>query len=138
YNPTVTPTSTITYYVTVTDANNCVGTDSVTITVNPVPVVDPIANITVCNGANVPASAFTSTPAGATFNWTNSNTTIGLAASGTGNTPAFTATNTTTAPITSTVSVTPALNCFVGTPVTYTLTVNPTPLFRPITDIHFC
>ena len=36
------------------------------------------ANITVCNGANVPASNFTSTPAGATFTWTNSNTAIGL------------------------------------------------------------
>ncbi|MCW8896555.1 MAG: hypothetical protein OQJ96_04010, partial [Flavobacteriales bacterium] len=47
-------------------------------------VINQPANITVCNGASVPASAFTSTPAGATFAWTNSNTAIGLAASGSG------------------------------------------------------
>ena len=138
FNPTVTPTTTTTYYVTVTDANNCFGDDSVTVTVNPVPVVNPITDITICNGANVPASAFSSTPAGATFNWTNSNTAIGLAASGSGNTPAFTATNTTTAPITSTVSVTPTLNGCVGTPVTYTITVNPTPAAPTAADVTIC
>jgi len=138
YNPTVTPSATTTYYVTVTDANNCVGNDSVTITVNPTPVVNPIANITVCNGANVPASAFTSTPAGATFAWTNSNTTIGLAASGSGNTPAFTATNTSGSAVTSTVSVTPTLNGCVGTPVSYTITVNPTPAAPTAAGVTIC
>src|SRR5690606_12342263 len=116
--------------------NGCVGTPvTYTITVNPTPVVNPITNIKVCSASNVPGSAFTSTPAGATFTWTNSNTAIGLAASGTGNTPAFTATNTTTAPITSTITVTPTLNGCVGTPVTYTITVNPTPVVNPITNI---
>ncbi|MFL3664631.1 MAG: hypothetical protein ACJ04Q_11545, partial [Flavobacteriales bacterium] len=92
------------------------------------------ANITVCNGANVPASNFTSTPAGASFTWTNSNTTIGLAASGSGNTPAFTATNNTNSPITSTITVSsPASGCSgAPTPVTYTITVNPSPVVNPI------
>jgi len=138
FNPTVTPTATTTYVVTVTDASNCFGSDSVIITVNPVPVVNPIANITVCNGANVPASAFASTPAGASFTWTNSNSTIGLAASGSGNTPAFTATNTSGSAVTSTVSVTPTLNGCVGTPVNYTITVNPTPAAPTAAGVTIC
>ncbi|MDT8413291.1 MAG: hypothetical protein RQ875_12570, partial [Vicingaceae bacterium] len=97
-------------------------------------------NITVCNGANVLASNFTSTPTGATFTWTNSNTAIGLAASGSGNTPAFTATNATTLPITSTITVSsPATGCSgAPTPVTYTITVNPTPVVNPIANITVC
>src|SRR5690606_18755479 len=98
------------------------------------------ANITVSNGDNVPASNFTSTPAEATFTWTNSNTAIGLAASGSGNTPAFTAVNNTSAPITSTVTVSsPATGCSgAPTPVTYTITVNPSPVVNPITNITVC
>ena len=64
------------------------------------------ANIAVCAGTAVAAQAFTSTPAGATYTWTNSNTAVGLATSGTsGPVPAFTATNATASPITSTVTV---------------------------------
>jgi gliding motility-associated-like protein len=138
FNPTVSPTITTTYVVAVTDANNCFGSDTVTITVNPTPVVNAITNITVCNGASVPASAFASTPAGATFTWTNSNTAIGLAASGSGNTPAFTATNTSGSPVTATVAVTPTLSGCVGTPVTYTITVNPTPTVTVPANITVC
>ena len=51
FNPTVSPTVTTTYYVTVTDANNCFGTDSVTIFVNPpLALSSNTTNIT-CNGA---------------------------------------------------------------------------------------
>jgi len=138
FNPTVSPTITTTYVVAVTDANNCFGSDTVTITVNPMPVVNAITNITVCNGASVPASAFSSAPAGATFTWSNSNTAIGLAASGTGNTPVFTATNTSGSPVTATVSVTPTLSGCVGVPVTYTITVNPTPTVTVPANITVC
>ncbi|MBL1231257.1 MAG: gliding motility-associated C-terminal domain-containing protein [Flavobacteriales bacterium] len=140
FTATNTSGSVVTSTVSVTPTlNGCVGTPvNYTITVNPSPVVNPIANITVCNGANVPASAFASTPAGASFTWTNSNSTIGLAASGTGNTPAFTATNTTTAPITATITVTPTLNGCSGPPITYTITVNPTPVVNPIANITVC
>ena len=44
------------------------------------------------------------------FNWTNSNPSIGLAASGTGNIPSFTATNVTTSPVVATVTVTPEIS----------------------------
>ena len=42
-----------------------------------------------------------------TYTWTNDDTSIGLAASGTGDIASFTATNTGTAPVTSTIVVTP-------------------------------
>lgn len=89
--------------------------------------INPVANITVCNGTSVPASAFSTTPAGGTFTWTNSNTTIGLAASGSGNTPSFTAVNNTGSSITSTITVSsPASGCSPApAPITYTITVDP-------------
>ena len=74
-----------------------------------------------------PANTFASTPVGATFTWTNSNTAIGLAASGTVSVPAFTATNATTGPITATITITPTLAGCVGPTSTYTITVNPQP-----------
>jgi PKD repeat protein len=98
-----------------------------TIVINATPIVTAESNVTVCAGASVPANTFTSTPAGATYSWTNSNASIGLAISGTTSTPTFTATNTTTAPITGTVTVTPTLSGCTGTPITYTITVNPQP-----------
>ncbi len=119
----------VTATITVTPTlAGCVGTPSnYTITINPSPTVTVPANITVCNGGNVPASAYTSTPGGGTFTWTNSNTAIGLGASGAGNTPAFTATNAGAAAITATITVTPTVAGCPGTPNTYTITVNPTP-----------
>ena len=134
-NPTVTITNggattiTTTYTVTTTNtATTCTSTDVVIVTVKPKPVVIVPANISQCAGPLVAASSFTSTPAGATFAWTNSNTAIGLASgSGTGNVPSFTGTNTTSSPITSTITVTPTLNGCTGLPVSYTITINPQP-----------
>jgi hypothetical protein len=102
------------------------------ITVNPTtpspttPTVTVPANITVNNNGAVAATSFISTPAGGTFAWTNSNTAIGIAASGTGNIPSFTAINTGTTSITATITVTPTVTGVKGTPSSYTITVNPT------------
>jgi large repetitive protein len=128
-NPTR-PTSTTamagTYTVTVTNgAATCTATT--TVVVNPKPVITAPANISQCAGTSVAAQSFTSTPAGATYAWTNSNTAIGLAASGAGSVSAFTGTNTTSSPITATITVTPTLAGCVGTPITYTITINPQP-----------
>jgi gliding motility-associated-like protein len=78
----------------------------------------------VYDGAVVPLNASVLTP-GATMTWTNSNTAIGLAASGTGNVPAFTAVNLGTQPITATITVTPRINGCVGTAKSYIITVLP-------------
>lgn len=120
--------------ITVTPTlNGTVGTSSsYTITVNPTtpstgtPTVTVPTNITVNNNSTVTATNFVSTPSGGTFAWTNSNTAIGLASSGSGNIPTFTATNTGTTAIIATITVTPTVNGIKGSPSSYTITVNPT------------
>ncbi|MCW3103057.1 MAG: hypothetical protein JWO09_1497 [Bacteroidetes bacterium] len=115
-----------TYTVTVTNgAATCTATT--TVTVNPQPVITAPANVTVCAGAGIAAQSFTSTPAGATYAWTNSNPAIGLAGSGTGPVSGFTGTNSGAAPISGTITVTPTVAGCVGTPITYTITINPQP-----------
>ena len=73
----------------------------------------------------IPANYFSGTPTGVGFNWTNSNTSIGLPASGTGSVPAFTGVNKTTSPIKGTISVTPILNGCAGTSKNYIITIIP-------------
>ncbi len=140
FNGTNTSAATITSTITVTPtANNCVGTpSSYTITVNPTPAVDVISNITVCHGEIVPAASYSSQTSGTTFQWTNSNTSIGLAASGAGNLPSFTATNTGTSGVTATITVSPTANTCAGTPSTYMITVNPLPVITLTTAPQFC
>jgi len=118
--------ATTTYTVTGTNANGCTNTDQVTVTVNAAPTVNAINSQTLCAGASASAVTFSGT-AGATYSWVNSNTSIGLAASGTGNIAVFTASNATANPIMGTITVTPTQAGCTGTPQTYTYTVNPNP-----------
>jgi hypothetical protein len=109
-------------------AANCIG-PSVTfiITVNPIPNVVQPADIVLCNGAASSAITFTGPVSGTTYTWTNSNTSIGLPANGTGNIAPFNAVNSTNTPVTATITVTPSAGGCPGTPKTFTITVNPTP-----------
>lgn len=68
--------------VTYTTAAGCVATTAVTVTAAPVVTVP--ANQTICNGATQPSLSFSSSLSGTTYEWTNSNTTIGLVGSSTG------------------------------------------------------
>ena len=100
---TVTPTLT-NGSLSCTDTSN-----TFTITINPLTQVNNIANQVLCNNTSTTAVSF-STPTligTTTYTWTNSNPSIGLAASGTGNIGSFTATNNTNAAVTATVTVTP-------------------------------
>jgi gliding motility-associated-like protein len=106
------------------------------------PTVTVPANITECPGVIVPATNFTSLPAGATFTWTNSNPAIGLAASGVGNVPSFTTTNATGAAIVANITVTPTgpapTNC-VGPPSVYVISVKPNPPAPTVvTPVTYC
>jgi PKD repeat protein len=131
FTATNTGTSPVTATITVTPSfEGCTGTpQSFTITVIPNGQVNVPSNQTVCNGSPTAAVIFTTNRTGgsATYSWTNSNTSINLAASGTGNIPSFIATNSGTAPVTSTITVTPSFTGCVGTPQSFTITVNPTP-----------
>lgn len=131
-NGTTPVNATITVTPTYTNAGRtCTGTSKTfTITINPKPTVNAISNITVCHNAPVSTINFGSNISGVTYNWTNSNTSIGLAASGSGSGIAgFNAVNNGSSPVVATVSVTAtytnnAVGC-AGTVRTFTITVNP-------------
>ena len=130
--PSFTPTTGGPTTITITPrANGCTGTAvTYNITVNPTPTVNQPANQVVCNNTSTAAINFSGTGA-TSYTWTNSNTSIGLAASGTGNIAAFTATNTGSTTATATIIVTPvftggSVSCN-GPTQTFTITVNPTP-----------
>ncbi len=126
-----------TYTITLDITNEC-GTTTITknITVNPAPDVTVPADKIFCAGAQTGAITFTSSVAGATFSWTNTNPAISLAASGTGSIASFIAANASASPITATITVTPTSGCS-GIPQSFTITVNPRPakpvVIRPIT-----
>lgn len=138
---TVTPATTTAYTCTYTDLNGCKDTALGTVNINPIPTVTVPASNSYCNGGTVPAANFTGTPAGVTFAWTNSNTAIGLAASGSGNISAFTGTNATASPLTATITVTPTsaapASC-PGPPSTYTITINPVPTVTVPANNSYC
>ncbi len=56
-NPVATPIATTTYTVTVTDANNCSDQLSVTVFVNPNPIVDAGSDVDICIGDNTSLNA---------------------------------------------------------------------------------
>lgn len=105
------------------------------ITVKPAPVLDAPPDVTVCAGEQVTAD-FETTPAGATFAWTNSNPAIGLGPSGTGDI-SFEANNW---PLvqTATVTVTPTLNGCAGQPETFDISILPAPVADDPPDITVC
>lgn len=115
----------------------CFDEQTVQIEVLPTPTVDPITDEEVCHGDNVPAINFTGSPVGVTFDWTNSQTSIGLAANGTGNIASFVGDNTSGSAVVSTITVTPSANGCTGTPEDFTITVNPlpNPTITPVNDL---
>ncbi|MES2647217.1 MAG: hypothetical protein V4717_10100 [Bacteroidota bacterium] len=124
-------TSAIVTLSTTSSNPNCPpATSSKTATVYPRPDVDQPGNQLICNGTLTTAISFTGTGA-TSYNWTNDNIAIGLAASGTGDIAAFSGTNSGSSPIVATITVTPrntvgSLNCD-GAAKSFTITVNPTP-----------
>ncbi|HSH67638.1 MAG TPA: SBBP repeat-containing protein, partial [Bacteroidia bacterium] len=103
----MTVSATGTYSVTVTNTAGCSGTASITLS----KVVKPelyrsYDDATICGKSAMPELNFTSVPTGATFTWTNSNTSIGLSASGTGSIPSFTAIDTGTTVASAVITIT--------------------------------
>nr|WP_319511266.1 HYR domain-containing protein [uncultured Draconibacterium sp.] len=106
------------------------------LTVYPLPVVDSTTDIVVCNGDIVSAINFTGT--GTSYDWTNTDASIGLAASGTGDITSFTAVNSDTVPVNAEIVVTPrGLYCD-GIADTFLITVNPTPEAIAPSGLVFC
>jgi hypothetical protein len=141
FNATNNGTSPVTATITVTPtASGCSGSSKTfTITVNPTPTVDQPGSQVVCDNTSTTAINFTGAVSGTDFSWTNNNTSIGLAASGTGSSiAAFTAHNSGTTPVTANITVTPSANGCTGASKNFTITVNPTPTVNPIDNITIC
>ena len=135
------PTSTIIYTVTGTNtATGCSSTATAMVSVNTTPVATVPANQTVCNGATVGASSFSSSIGGSTYAWTNSNTSIGLAASGSSNPiPSFTAINTGTVTAVAVIAVTATAPSGCPAPVhSFTVNVSPTPVATVLPNTTVC
>lgn len=111
-----------------------------TITIRPTPIMAANSNVAVCSGGNVATITFSAnTGGGETFNWTNSNTLIGLGASGAGNiAPFIAAANVTGSPIVATIGVSAIRNGCPGPVSNFTITVNPEPVVTPVTDVVAC
>ena len=127
------------YYIKYYAENGCgySQTNLVTITVNPLPILDSIINYNLCARETQNTIKFGGTNVDAeNCIWTNDNTDIGLATSGTGNIPIFTATNGTDSTITATITVTPLSDrdCK-GEEKSFTIKVNPTPTTTSICQI---
>jgi gliding motility-associated-like protein len=96
----------------------------VILTINMAPAVMQPMDQAVCAGTSI-AINFMGTGA-AVMNWTNSNTNIGLAASGTGDIN-FLTTNSGSTPLIANLVVSPSLNGCTGTAQNFSITVNPIP-----------
>jgi gliding motility-associated-like protein len=134
----VSPLVTTDYIVDYTNANNCVGSDTITVTVIPSPIIDPIADIDICPNEPINAIVFTASLPGTSFTWTNTNPAIGLAAAGVGDIPAFIGLNGGAATVSSTITVTPYDGVCFGPEEIFTITVNPTPVVFAGNPIVVC
>ena len=68
-NPTASPSATTTYTLTEKNSNNCVASNTVTITVNPLPAAAAGTSTTICPGATTTIGAAAVT--GSTYSWTS-------------------------------------------------------------------
>ncbi len=107
------------------------------VTVNPLPAVDQINDVSYCNGDAAAAINFSGPINGTGFSWISS-IDVGFGTNGNGNIGAFTATNNGVTPVTSTITVTPSANGCTGTPITFTITVYPTATVNSITNQTYC
>lgn len=66
--PTASPTVTTVYAVTVTDSKGCTGIDSVTVTVNPLPIITAGSDVAICPSSSTTLNA----GGGISYSWTPS------------------------------------------------------------------
>ena len=136
-NITVSPSTTTTYTVTVTDVNGLTASDDITVIVNPLATVNPINDVSYCNGSSISGINFSGPIIGTGFSWTAS-VDVGFGTNGNGNIGTFTATNSGATPVTSSIIVTPTANGCTGTSTTFNITVYPTATVNSIGNQFYC
>ena len=111
------------------ELNGCIGTSETfsISTIDPIPIVDDPADQVHCEGDNTNDVIFSGPNPTTSFIWTNDNTSIGLAASGSGDILSFIADNTSLVDQDAIITVTPEYNGCLGVPQTFTITVKPQP-----------
>lgn len=121
-------------------ANSCNSITRVfTIRVNPSPVIDPLNDRVFCDGTIADSIELTGTLSGTNYSWTNTQPSIGLAASGTGNIPEFLAVNNGTIPVIAVINVTGDIGASCPVAIkTFKITVHPTPLVNAGNDNTIC
>ncbi len=122
-----TQTASATYTVLATDVStscsNAMSGNAV-ITINTTPIVNAVSSQSVCGGKNTTVVNFSSPSVGASFTWTNSNTSIGLAGNGAGNIAAYTSPVISSPPnVVGTISVAATLSGCTGTVTTFSITI---------------
>jgi gliding motility-associated-like protein len=114
--------------------------ENFSITVNPTPTIAAIPDLVLCSQVNSPVILFSGNAN--SYSWTNSNTAIGVSASGTGNISSFATQNTLPSVVSAVINVTPAftnagLTCQ-GTPESFVIDVLPQPSVNPINAQTIC
>lgn len=123
-NPTANPTNTTVYTVTVSDGNQCVNTDQVTVTVNPLPSIDAGSDVGVCIGSSVQLNA------------TGTGSFVWSPGTGLSNTTIASPTASPTVTTTYTVTLTDANTCVASDAIT--VTVNSLPTADAGSDTWLC
>jgi gliding motility-associated-like protein len=140
---TASPTITTQYILTGTSANGCTNKDSLTITVNPTPTLSINSSgggtgQVVCSGTTVNAITFNTAP-GNLINWNNTNTSIGIASSGTTDINSYTAPTVTlqqTGIITAVATnTTTGCSSSITSPPAFTVSINPLPIITPTNSL---
>ena len=116
----------VVYKYDMTNYNGCVNSENLLVTVKPIPAVGFLPDQSLCADDITTPLNFTSNLPGTIFNWTNSQPSIGLGISGTGNTiPSFKVVNTSSGQLIGQIRVTPNLNgCDGNTNVVANIIVN--------------
>lgn len=130
--------TTISTVTVIPTANSCTGPARIfTVTINPTPKVNTLANAVFCNTNSAPAISFSSLTANTTFDW-GASSNVGFGTTGTGNINAYTATNGGSGIVISTINVVPKTATCTGPTRPFTVTVNPTPVVNSIGNLTYC
>jgi gliding motility-associated-like protein len=118
----------------------CLGNmDSLKISVFPTPYLLHMQNDSICANQIISIPSFTACPANSTIAWANSNTSIGLGASGTGNIGSFTGLNTSNTAFNSgQIDAIPTANSCIGNDSAFVITVKPLPAMAVSTPAPYC
>ena len=127
-----------TYTAILSGPNGCDSVITIVLTVNSIPLVNSTSNQQFCPGFLSNSIPFTGNNSNTTYIWSNNNTSIGLASSGTGDINSFLTLNNSAINQQATLIVTPSLFNCLGEPDTFLIMVFASPNVDQISDMNLC